>query len=121
MTLDKEDKIMAAVSDFKNDSIATISELGIVKKTLISEYNSFKRGSKGVAAMKLNSKTGKFKAIHAVRETDEILMISSQGKVIKIEASDINQQSRNSTGVIGFNLEENEYITTTAVEYNKGE
>nr|WP_237243836.1 DNA gyrase C-terminal beta-propeller domain-containing protein [Spiroplasma clarkii] len=120
ITLDKEDKVMSALSDYNNDSIATISELGIIKKTLISEYNPIRRGSKGIAVMKLNEKTGKFKAIHAIRDTDEIIMISSQGKIIKIHSSEIKQQSRNSSGVIGFNLDENEYITTSSVEYNKG-
>ncbi|AHI52345.1 DNA topoisomerase (ATP-hydrolyzing) subunit A [Spiroplasma culicicola] len=121
MTLDKDDKVMTAVSDYGNDSIATISEYGIMKKTLISEYNTFGRGAKGVVGMKLNDKTGKFKSMLAIRDSDEILMISSQGKVIKIQVKDINLQSRNSTGVIGFNLEQDEYITATALEFNKGE
>ncbi len=120
MGLDKNDFVVSSCSSYKNESVATISEKGIVKKTLISEYNIFGRGAKGVLGMKLSDKTGKFKSLLAIRETDEILMISSKGKIIKIGAQDINLQSRNSAGVIGFNLEEDETITSTTLEWNKG-
>lgn len=121
MSLDKDDVVMTAVTDYGNDSIATISELGIMKKTLISEYTSLGRGAKGVVGMKLNDKTGKFKSILAVRDSDKILMVSSKGKIIKINAKDINLQSRNSIGVIGFDLDDGEYITATSLEWSKGE
>lgn len=119
--LESNDIVVSAISDHKNTNLVTISEKGVVKKTLMSEYTLLKRGSKGVMGMKLNEKTGKFKSMHAIRDSDEIIMISSEGKVIKIPAIDINLQKRNSTGVIGFSLEKNEAITSTAVEYNKGE
>ncbi|QHX36257.1 DNA gyrase subunit A [Spiroplasma sp. BIUS-1] len=121
MGLDKNDSVVSSCSSYKNECVATISEKGIVKKTLISEYNIFGRGAKGVVGMKLSDKTGKFKSVLPIRETDEILMISSKGKIIKIGAQDINLQSRNSTGVIGFNLEEDETITASTLEWNKGE
>ncbi|QGS51371.1 DNA gyrase subunit A [Spiroplasma tabanidicola] len=120
ITLDNDDEVTKAITNYKNDIIATISETGILKKTLISEYNIFGRGSKGIAGMKLNEKTGKFKSMHAIRDSDDLIMISSKGKIIKIEAKDINLQSRNSIGVIGFGLEDGEYITATTVEYKKG-
>ncbi|AUB31067.1 DNA topoisomerase (ATP-hydrolyzing) subunit A [Spiroplasma floricola] len=121
MGLDKNDIVVSACSNYKNECIATISEKGIVKKTLISDYNIFGRGTKGVVGMKLSNKTGKFKSILPIRETDEILMVSSKGKIIKIGAQDINLQSRNSTGVIGFSLEHDEKITAATLEWNKGE
>ncbi|WP_338985105.1 DNA topoisomerase (ATP-hydrolyzing) subunit A [Spiroplasma endosymbiont of Diplazon laetatorius] len=121
MGLDKNDVVVSSCSSYKNECVATVSEKGIVKKTLISEYNIFGRGAKGVVGMKLSDKTGKFKSVLPIRETDEILMISSKGKAIKIGAQDINLQSRNSTGVIGFNLEEDETITAATLEWNKGE
>ncbi|AGR41708.1 DNA topoisomerase (ATP-hydrolyzing) subunit A [Spiroplasma diminutum] len=121
MGLDKNDVVVSSCSSYKNECVVTISDKGIVKKTLISEYNIFGRGAKGVVGMKLSDKTGKFKSVLPIRETDEILMISSKGKAIKIGAQDINLQSRNSTGVIGFNLDEDEYITAATLEWNKGE
>ncbi|AUM62257.1 DNA topoisomerase (ATP-hydrolyzing) subunit A [Spiroplasma monobiae] len=121
MGLDKNDVVVSSCSSYKNECVATVSEKGIVKKTLISEYNIFGRGAKGVVGMKLSDKTGKFKSVLPIRETDEILMISSKGKAIKIGAQDINLQSRNSTGVIGFNLEDDELITAATLEWNKGE
>nr|WP_235049105.1 DNA gyrase C-terminal beta-propeller domain-containing protein [Spiroplasma apis] len=48
-------------------------------------------------------------------------MVSSKGKIIKINAKDINLQSRNSIGVIGFDLDDGEYITATSLEWSKGE
>ncbi|AOG59959.1 DNA gyrase subunit A [Spiroplasma helicoides] len=119
ITLDKNDSVINAVTNYGNNCLTTISEQGIIKKTLISEYNLFGRGSKGIVGMKLNEKTGKFKAMHAIRDTDDVLMISSKGKIIKINSQEINLQSRSSIGVKGFNLEDGEYITATTIEYNK--
>ncbi|QBQ07205.1 DNA gyrase subunit A [Spiroplasma gladiatoris] len=121
ISLDKDDAVVKAVTNYGNEIVATISESGIMKKTLISDYSIYGRGSKGITGMKLNDKTGKFKSFHAIRETDDLIMISSKGKIIKIEAKDINLQSRNSIGVIGFGLEPGETITATAIEYKKGD
>ncbi|AGR40701.1 DNA gyrase subunit A [Spiroplasma taiwanense] len=121
ITLDKTDEVISSCTDFKNDCVVTISEKGIIKKTLISEYNNFNRGAKGVVGMKLNDKTGKLKSVLAIRETDEVLMISSKGKIIKIHSQEIKMQSRNTSGVIGFNLEDDEKITAVTLEWNKGD
>ncbi|AKX33672.1 DNA gyrase subunit A [Spiroplasma litorale] len=117
--LDKGDKTISACSTIKNTMVVTISDKGILKKTLIDEYNLLSRGSKGVLGMKLNDKTGKLKYIFSIRDTDEIIMISSEGRTIRILASEINLQSRNSSGVIGFDVNDGEALTSVSIKFNK--
>ncbi|WP_339022769.1 DNA topoisomerase (ATP-hydrolyzing) subunit A [Spiroplasma endosymbiont of Crioceris asparagi] len=119
ISLSDGDFVIGACSDYKNDFLLTVSERGIMKKTLISEYSKIGRGSKGVAGMRINDKTGLFSTMFPVRNTDELIMISSIGKIIKIGLSDINVQSRNTSGVKGFSLDENEYITANCIVWNK--
>ncbi|AKU79250.1 DNA gyrase subunit A [Spiroplasma turonicum] len=117
--LDNDDKVVSACSTTKNTMIVTISDSGILKKTLIEEINLLGRGSKGILGMKLNEKTGNLKYIFSIRETDEIIMISSDGKTIKLLASDINLQSRKSTGVIGFDIIDSEHVSSVSIKFNK--
>ncbi|ASP27779.1 DNA gyrase subunit A [Spiroplasma corruscae] len=117
--LDKNDNTVSACSTVKNTMVVTISDKGILKKTLIEEYNLLSRGSKGIIGMKLNDRTGNLKYIFSIRETDEIIMVSSEGKTIRILASDINLQSRSSSGVIGFDVNDKETVTSVSIKFNK--
>ncbi|WP_338983523.1 DNA topoisomerase (ATP-hydrolyzing) subunit A [Spiroplasma endosymbiont of Othius punctulatus] len=114
-----DDIVIGACSDYKNEYILTISERGIMKKTLITEYSKIGRGSKGVAGMKINDKTGLFSTMMPVRESDELIMISNIGKIVKIGLDEINVQSRNTSGVKGISLEKDEIITSTTIVWNK--
>ncbi|QHX35559.1 DNA gyrase subunit A [Spiroplasma sp. TIUS-1] len=119
INLVEDDIVIGACSDYKNKFILTISERGIMKKTLISEYSKIGRGSKGVAGMKINDKTGLFSTMIPVRETDELIMISNIGKIVKIGLDEINVQSRNTSGVKGIGLDTDEVITSTCIVWNK--
>ncbi|AHI53416.1 DNA gyrase subunit A [Spiroplasma sabaudiense Ar-1343] len=119
ISLDKEDFVIGSCTNFNSNLISTISDRGSAKKTSVSEYKILGRNSKGVKAMNLNEKTGFFKSILSIRETDTIVMISSKGNLIKIPVSELPLLSRNTQGVKGFRLNNDEVITAVTLEWQK--
>jgi DNA gyrase subunit A len=117
--LDYADFVVAAVSSFGIDKITTISTKGSFKKTATDEYRITGRNGKGIKVMNLNEKTGTFKALLPTRETDLILIISTDGNLIKTKVSDIPTHSRSAAGVRGIRLEDNQEIVAVALEYRK--
>ncbi|WP_338972270.1 DNA gyrase subunit A [Spiroplasma endosymbiont of Panorpa germanica] len=119
ISLDKDDYVIGSCSNFGSDLISTISEKGSAKKTKVEEYKILGRNSKGVKAMNLGEKTGGLRSIISIRESDTIVMISSKGNMIKIPVTELPLLSRNTQGVKGFRLNENEIITAVTLEWNK--
>ena len=81
------------------DLILTVSENGFGKISEVDEYRRTHRGSKGVITIKTTDRNGSVVAIHKVDLTDELMVTSKQGKVIRIKVSDIRVTGRNAAGV----------------------
>lgn len=75
------------------------SQNGIGKRTSFDEYRRQSRGGKGVITMKITPKTGEVVAASMVEETDELMLISSDGQSIRIRCADVRQVGRNAQGV----------------------
>jgi len=88
-----------------NDSIKhesevlTVTEEGYGKRTPVAEYRGQKRGGKGVINTKVTDKTGQVVGIKIVRPGQELMLISSDGIVIRIDIDEISVISRNTQGV----------------------
>lgn len=95
--------------------VLSIGENGIGKLTEQSQYRLTKRGNKGVFTLKLNNKTGKVVATKLVEGNEDLLMISSAGKIIRTSLTEIKEQGRLTSGVKLFNLGENEKLQYVAV------
>ncbi|AXK50680.1 DNA gyrase subunit A [Spiroplasma alleghenense] len=119
ISLDKQDFVIGSCSNFGSDLISTISEKGSAKKTKVEEYKILGRNSKGVKAMNLGEKTGGLRSIISIRESDTIVMISSKGNLIKIPVTELPLLSRNTQGVKGFRLNDDEIITAVTLEWTK--
>jgi len=117
--LDYADFVVAATTSFGIDKITTISSRGSFKKTSIDQYRVSGRNGKGIKVMNLNEKTGNFKALLSTRETDLLLIISTDGNLIKTKVSDIPTLSRSAAGVRGIRLEDNQEIAAVTLEYRK--
>ncbi|WP_027063488.1 DNA gyrase subunit A [Mesoplasma seiffertii] len=117
--LDTDDIVVGAVSSFGIENITTISSKGNFKKTALSEYRISGRNGKGIKVMNLNEKTGDFKAIIAARETDLILIISSDGNLIKSKVADIPTLGRSAAGVRGIRLSGTNEIKAVTLQYRK--
>ena len=77
----------------------SISECGFGKQTPITTYRLQSRGGKGVINMKTTDKTGKVVAVFPVDEESEVMIITKNGKLIRIEANDIRKTGRSAQGV----------------------
>ncbi|MDD4798806.1 MAG: DNA gyrase C-terminal beta-propeller domain-containing protein, partial [Clostridia bacterium] len=91
-----------------------ISENGYGKRTPVAHFRKPNRGGKGVYAMRCNEKTGDLVAILVVRAGDEIMIISREGVVIRVPASDISEQGRYAQGVRIIKLDEGDAVVDMA-------
>ncbi len=94
--------------------LLTVSELGYGKRTKLSEYRTQSRGGKGIIAMKLSEKTGFLVGCARVVDEDEIMLVSSAGKIIRLRVKDIPVQGRATQGVRLFMLSPGEKIVSLA-------
>ena len=83
----------------KDGEVLTVTEEGYGKRTLVTEYRDQKRGGKGVINLKVTDKTGRVVGIKIVQPGQELMLISSDGIVIRIDIDDISIISRNTQGV----------------------
>lgn len=79
--------------------LLTVTERGYGKRTAMSEYTLQGRGGKGVKTYRVTKKTGKLVGANVVADGDEILLINTQGTVIRLNVSGISKTSRNTLGV----------------------
>ncbi len=105
MNLNDEDEIVGMQLDHQGEALLIASELGMGKRTPLSEFNVQKRGGKGVRCYKITEKTGYVVGVKAVNEDHEIMMITSQGIIIQIRMEDVSVIGRNTSGVKLINLE----------------
>jgi len=76
------------------------------KRTSIDEFSAQNRGGKGVRCYKLNEKTGKVIGVKAVEEDQEIMMITTEGIIIRMPVDGISKIGRSTSGVKVMNLDE---------------
>src|SRR2546423_13695 len=86
------------VSADDSEKMLSVSELGYGKQTPITTYRLQSRGGKGVINMKTTEKTGKVVAVFPVDEDSEIMIITKNGKLIRIEAGEVRKNGRNAHG-----------------------
>ena len=112
--LDEDDYVidMGLVSD--EGQILTISENGYGKRTPIDEYRVQRRGGRGIITMKITEKTGKLVALKVVNKDDELMMINSEGIIIRIGVDEISTMSRNTQGVMLMRMEEGNKVVSVA-------
>lgn len=112
--LDEDDYVidMGLVSD--EGQILTISENGYGKRTPIDEYRVQRRGGRGIITMKITEKTGKLAALKVVNKDDELMMINSEGIIIRIGVDEISTMSRNTQGVMLMRMEEGNKVVSVA-------
>jgi len=95
-------------------SILTVSSKGQGKRTETAEYRVQGRGGVGVITMKVTDKTGPVIAVKQVTDSDEIMLITTTGKIIRMTVNAIPVIGRNTQGVRLINLEEGEQVTAVA-------
>ena len=99
----------------KDGLILSIAENGFGKRTKLEVYRLTARGGKGVINMKTTNKTGKVVAVLSVNEDSDLMIVSQNGKIIRIESSTIRQVGRSSQGVRLVSLEEGDKVAAASV------
>ncbi len=107
----KDYVIGATVVSSENEEILSVSEKGIGKRTEINEYRITNRGGKGVIAMKLTSKTGKLVGVVNVDENMDLMVLTSSGKMIRVDMQAIRKAGRATSGVIIVNVNDDKVVS----------
>jgi DNA gyrase subunit A len=111
----KGDEVVAAEVAEERTSVLTAAENGFGKRTKIEDYPLQGRGGKGVISIKLTEKGGKVVGLLQVREEDEVVMITSSGKLIRTTAENISIHGRNTQGVKLMNTAEDRIASIARV------
>lgn len=113
--------VVGASSSQNGDLILSIGEKGLGKLSEVESYRLTRRGSKGVVTLKQNDKTGKLIFSSAVKGDEEILIVTSSGKIIRLSLSKIRVIGRATSGVMLVKLQEKEKIISAALFKSTGE
>jgi DNA gyrase subunit A len=103
------------VSADDTEKMLSVSEQGYGKQTPITTYRLQSRGGKGVINMKTTEKTGKVVAVFPVDEESEIMIITQQAKLIRLEAALIRKTGRSAQGVRLIKTEEGDRVTSASL------
>lgn len=97
-----------------DSTILTVTENGYGKRSTLEDYRSQGRGGKGIITIKITEKNGRVTGMAQVSQEDEIILITTNGKVLRIRAKDISVQGRNTQGVRLFDIEEGDKVVSFA-------
>jgi DNA gyrase subunit A len=114
ITLETNDEVVAATVVRPDATLLVAGENGIGKRTAFDEYRQQSRGGKGIITMKTTEKTGRVAGALAVHETDEIMLLTAGGQMVRIAVKDIREAGRNTQGVKLINLDENDRLQAIA-------
>jgi DNA gyrase subunit A len=115
MDLAEGDSLIGAQVVEKDGLILSISENGFGKRTPLVDYRLTARGGKGVINMKLTPRIGKVVAILSVKEDTDLMIITRDGKIIRLESGEIRQAGRSTQGVRLVRMEEGDQVAAASV------
>jgi DNA gyrase subunit A len=115
MDLASKDFIVGAEVVGEEGLILSISELGFGKRTNLTDYRLTNRGVKGVINMKTTRKTGNVMAILSVKEDSDLMIVTRDGKMIRIDSGEIRQVGRSTQGVRLVRMEDNDSVAAACL------
>jgi DNA gyrase subunit A len=111
---EKGDHVMAIAIVDPNAMLLVAGENGIGKRTPFDDYRRQSRGGKGIITMKTGEKTGDVVGALTVRETDEIMLITNKGQMVRTRVKEIRETGRNTMGVKLMDLRNSEKLQAIA-------
>ena len=131
INLGEDDQVIGAAVPKDGEQILTTTEKGLGKRTQIDAFRAQRRGGKGLIINKITEKTGCIVGVASVSDEDELLLITSQGIIIRIKVAQISSVGRNAQGVKLINVADdvqvvcmekvNEAFIDDEIEYEDGE
>ena len=114
MNLADGDEVIGMQMESQGESLMIVSEKGLGKCTLISEFTTQNRGGKGVKCYKITEKTGNIIGVKAVNKDNEVMLITTEGIIIRIKVNDTALLGRITSGVKLINLDDNVTVASIA-------
>ena len=115
MDLDEDDYVVGMEIVGEKELILSVTEKGYGKRTAITEYRMQSRAGKGVINVKTAERNGKVVNVLSVTEESEVMIISAQGKITRLDSSGIRESSRSAQGVRLINLEEGDQVAAASL------
>ncbi len=114
INLTGDDEVIGMQFGRQGEALLIVSANGMGKRTVISEFSAQHRGGKGIKCYKITEKTGDVVGVKAVNEEDEIMMITTEGIIIRTAVNSISVLGRNTSGVKVMNVGENVEVASIA-------
>ena len=114
MNLEDQDEVIGMQLNTQGRALLFVSEKGMGKRTFISEFTKQHRGGKGIKCYKINEKTGNVVGVKAVDENQEIMLITTEGIIIRLEVNNISKLGRVTSGVKLINMDDNITVASIA-------
>jgi DNA gyrase subunit A len=119
--VDEGDQVIAAETVKEGLAVLTVTERGYGKRTPLDEYRLQGRAGKGIIDIKTGGRNGSVVAMLQVREGDDVLVVTTKGKIIRIHADEVTSQGRNTMGVRIIDLDADDQVGNVArVEAEQG-
>ncbi len=115
INLAPRDEVVALQLDTQGNDLLIVSEKGLGKRTDTNEFTVQHRGGKGIKCYKINEKTGNVIGVKAVKNEDEIMLITTEGIIIQMPVSDISVLGRITSGVKLIDIEKGSDITVASI------
>ena len=115
MALDAGDYLVGMESVEEEGLILSISENGFGKRTKLANYRLQSRGGKGVINMKTSTRNGKVVGILSVKEDTDLMIVTKNGKIIRLESAEIRQAGRSTQGVRLVRMEDDDQVAAASV------
>ncbi|MBQ6052133.1 MAG: DNA gyrase subunit A [Clostridia bacterium] len=113
--LGEGEKVVGAAVVEEGEALITVTENGFGKRTSFDAFNGQNRGGKGVRVHKISEKTGALTSVRSVTESDDMVIISSDGIIIRVHIADIPVYGRASSGVRVMRFGDDTKVIATAI------
>ena len=114
MNLSDRDEVIGMQLSSQGSELLIVSEKGMGKRTGMQEFTCQNRGGKGIKCYKITEKTGNVVGVKAVNEDDVIMIINTEGIVIRMKCSGISVLGRVTSGVKLIDLKEGDIVASIA-------
>ena len=119
--LDDGDEVVGCDIVNEGRQVLVISEFGIGKRTPYQDFTQHHRAGYGVMAMKLTDKTGRLVGAWGVADDEEIVVISSKGRMVRIHTKEVASLSRSATGYKVVRLDDGDSVADVSIVRNEDE
>ena len=114
IALDEDDVVVSMQASYEGSHMLIVSEKGLGKRTPLDEFNVQHRGGKGLKCYKITEKSGRIVGAKCVNDGDELMIITSEGIIIRITVNNISILKRITSGVKLVQLGENTQVASLA-------